>query len=68
MFSGCTSLKKLNIYNFNTDKVINMNSMFAYCSSLNEFIISDFNMKKVIYSNNANALKLLIAKNFIGII
>ena len=34
MFSGCTYLTNLNISNFNTQNVTNMNNMFADCSSL----------------------------------
>ena len=32
MFSGCYSLKELNLSNFNTNNVINMNMMFNKCS------------------------------------
>ena len=31
MFSGCSSLKKLNLNNFNTNNVINMSGMFSGC-------------------------------------
>jgi len=31
MFEGCTSLSNLNITNFNTNKVKNMNGMFKGC-------------------------------------
>ena len=47
MFCNCSSLKKLNISNFNTDKVTNMWSMFFKCSSLNDLDLSHFNTKKV---------------------
>ena len=33
MFSGCSSLKELNISNFNTNKVTNMSWMFNKCSN-----------------------------------
>ena len=36
MFSGCSSLKDLNISNFITDNVTNMSSMFSRCASLND--------------------------------
>ena len=32
MFSGCESLKELNLSNFNTNNVINMAYMFSGCS------------------------------------
>ena len=34
MFWGCSSLKELNLSNFNTSKVTNMESMFSNCNSL----------------------------------
>ena len=37
MFYYCSSLKKLNLNNFNSNKFINMNSMFYECS--NELIM-----------------------------
>ena len=42
MFERCSSLKKLNISNFNTSSVTNMGSMFERCSSLEELILSNF--------------------------
>ena len=33
MFNGCSSLKELNLSNFNTNNVINMNHMFNGCSN-----------------------------------
>ena len=36
MFCDCSSLKKLNIDNFNTNNVIDMSYMFSGCSSLKE--------------------------------
>ena len=32
MFSRCSSLKELNLNNFNTNNVTNMRSMFSGCS------------------------------------
>ena len=43
MFNGCSSLKKLNLNSFNTEKVINMRYMFNGCSSLNELNLDNFN-------------------------
>ena len=42
MFSLCSSLKELNLSNFNTNKVIDMTYMFCGCSSLKEINLSDF--------------------------
>ena len=47
MFSGCSSLERLNLYNFNTDEVLTMNSMFYSCESLEELNINNFRTKKV---------------------
>ena len=47
MFSCCSSLKELNVTNFNTDKVTNMFFMFKGCSSLKELNISNFNIDNV---------------------
>ena len=49
MFSGCSSLKELNISNFNTNNVTDMGSMFRGCSSLKELNLSDFNTNNVTY-------------------
>ena len=34
MYSDCNLLKNINISNFNTQNVTNMNSMFSDCNSL----------------------------------
>ena len=47
MFSGCSSLKELNLSNFNTNNVWNMGSMFYRCSSLKELNLSNFNTNNV---------------------
>ena len=49
MFSYCSSLKKLNLSNFNTNNVIDMIGIFYKCLSLKELNISNFNIKKVAY-------------------
>ena len=43
MFSGCTSLKELNLSNFNTKNVTDISLMFSGCSSLKEINLSNFN-------------------------
>ena len=43
MFEGCSSLKALNLSNFNTDKVTNMYGMFSNCWSLKDLILFDDN-------------------------
>ena len=52
MFDGCSSLKQLNLSNFNTDNVNNMNNMFRGCSSLKELNLSNFNTNNVTYKND----------------
>ena len=47
MFSGCSSLKELNINNFNTINVNNMEGMFYGCSVLNELNLYNFNTNNV---------------------
>ena len=47
MFSICSSLKELNLSNFNTNNVTDMNSMFYGCSSLKELNLSNFNTNNV---------------------
>ena len=47
MFSGCISLKELNLSNFNTNNVTNMGFKFYRCSSLTELNISNFSTNKV---------------------
>ena len=39
MFYECKSLKELNLSNFNTNNVINMNYMFARCTNELKLII-----------------------------
>ena len=45
MFYGCSSLKELNLNNFNTNNVTNMNFMFYGCSD---------DLKRKIKSENKN--------------
>ena len=47
MFSGCSSLKSLDLSSFNTEKVVDMLEMFKDCSSLVSLDISNFDTKKV---------------------
>ena len=47
MFSRCSSLKELNLSNFNTNNVTDMSQMFYECSSLKELNLSDFNTNNV---------------------
>ena len=44
MFFFCKSLIKLEISNFNTKKVKNMDSMFFSCASLKDLDISNFDL------------------------
>ena len=43
IFSGCSSLEKINLSNFNTQNVINMRYMFYGATSLKNIDLSYFN-------------------------
>ena len=47
MFYGCSSLEELNINNFNTNNVINMNCMFCKCLALKELNINNLDINNV---------------------
>ena len=47
MFSGCSSLRSIDLSSFNTTNVNNMNHMFNHCSSLESIDLSSFNTTKV---------------------
>ena len=47
MFYKCSSLTTLDLSNFDTSKVTNMNTMFTGCSSLVTLNLSNFNTSKV---------------------
>ena len=47
MFCECSSLKELNINNFNTINVNNMEGMFYGCSVLKELNLNNFNTNNV---------------------
>ena len=47
MFDGCSSLKELNLNNFNTNNVVDMRWMFQGCSSLKELNLTYFNTSNV---------------------
>ena len=47
MFFECSSLKELNLNNFDTNNVISMDYMFSLCSSLKELNLNNFNTNNV---------------------
>ena len=47
MFWGCSSLININLSNFNTQNVTDMNSMFYKCSSLTNINLSNLNTQNV---------------------
>ena len=51
MFSGCTSLKKLNPINFKGNNLRDMNNIFNGCTSLIELNFTNFNPNNVITGN-----------------
>ena len=68
MFRGCSSLKSLDLSNFNTAKVGFMDNMFDGCISLTTLNISSFNTKEVIHMRsmfrNCKKLTSLDLTNF----
>ena len=69
MFNECSSLKVLNLSNFNTNNVTNMSSMFAECSSIKVLNLSNFNTNNVTKMYNmffkcSDELKLKIRSQY----
>ena len=68
MFRGCNYINKLNLSNFNTQNVTNMEYMFDGCKSLNDLDLSNFNTQNAINMefmfNKCNSLKSLNLSNF----
>ena len=69
MFNGCSSLKELNVSNFNTNNTIKMAAMFSDCASLTELDLSNFNTNNVtnmicMFSGCLDELKLKIKSQF----
>ena len=69
IFYGCSSLKELNLNNFNTNNVTNMRGMFSGCSSLKELNLNDFNTNNItnmsyMFSGCLDELKLKIKSQF----
>jgi surface protein len=60
MFENCHSLISLNLKNFNTKKVVNMNKMFYNCTSLISLDLRSFDISLVANAenifNNCNSL------------
>ena len=52
MFSGCNSLRNIDLSNFNTQNVTNMSFMFSECISLTNIDLSNFNTQNVIDMSN----------------
>ena len=67
MFSGCSSLRSLNLLSFNTSFVNNMESMFQGCSSLNSLNLNSFDISLVknmtLMFNKCSSLKSLDLSN-----
>lgn len=68
MFENCTSLKKIDLSNFETKNVYYMNDMFMNCSSLKTIDTSKFNTAKVkdmqFMFYNCSSLQTLDVSNF----
>ena len=68
MFGSCHNLKTLDVSNFDTQNVTNMNLMFSNCSALTTLDVSNFDTQNVtdmswMFCNNS-ALKTLDVSNF----
>ena len=48
MFEFCSSLTSLNLSNFNTSNVVDMESMFSNCGSLTSLDLSNFKTSNVV--------------------
>ena len=46
MFEDCNNLSIKNLFNFNTEKLLNMNTMF-YGNKIEEIYLSNFNTQNV---------------------
>lgn len=68
MFGGCYNLKELDLSNFDTSNVEDMNSMFEGCESLKELDLSNFDTDKVedmsCMFNGCRALNYINLSNF----
>ena len=68
MFSGCNSLRSLDLSSFKTDSLIKMNNMFHNCYSLEYLDISDIKAENIETMenlfNNCRNLKYLDISNF----
>lgn len=68
MFENCTSLKEIDLSNFETENVYSMNDMFMNCSSLKTIDTSKFNTAKVkdmqFMFYNCSSLQTLDVSNF----
>ena len=49
LFLSCLEIKELNLNNFKTSKVNNMNLMFYHCASLKSLNLSNFYTSQDIY-------------------
>ena len=69
MFSDCSSLKNINLSNFNTNNVTNMIGMFSGCLSLKDINLSNFNTNNVTNMGSmfdgCSSLKDINLSNFI---
>ena len=68
MFSECSSVKTIDVSNFNTENVVDMQWMFSGCSSLKALDLSSFNTEKVMFMGcmfqNCSSLQSLDLSSF----
>ena len=69
MFWKCSNITEVDLSNFKTSQVTEMNSMFAYCSSLTSINLSNLDTSKVRFMNwmfaHCSSLTSLDLSNFV---
>ena len=70
MFAYCSSLTSLDLSNFNTPQIIDMNSMFISCANLEYINLNNFDMNNLgvggvnfIFSNVTKNIAICINEN-----
>ena len=70
LFYGCSSIKSINLTNFNTRNVLYMDSMFYQCKSLLKIYLNSFNTKNLRSSSymfyECHSIELLNLSSFIA--
>ena len=70
MFAYCQKLTSINVSNFNTSNVTDMNGMFAYCQKLTSLNVNNFNTSNVtnmsaMFFGCSNLTKIIVGSKWI---